>query len=82
MLSVLSKYVLLLAIIATAQRTGCPSTKHIYKDVAIIGGGASGAYAAVRLRDDFNKSISLVEIQDRLVSQAFLFPQPCCSFAA
>jgi succinate dehydrogenase/fumarate reductase flavoprotein subunit len=34
----------------------------------VIGGGASGAYAAVRLRDDFNKSIALIEKQSILVS--------------
>src|SRR4051812_3723415 len=33
----------------------------LVKDVAIIGGGASGTYAAVRLREDFNKSIVLIE---------------------
>ncbi|CAP65549.1 uncharacterized protein PODANS_6_10420 [Podospora anserina S mat+] len=33
----------------------------IYKDVAIIGGGASGAHAAVRLRQDYNKSVVVVE---------------------
>ncbi|KAJ5605153.1 hypothetical protein N7510_010307 [Penicillium lagena] len=35
----------------------------IYRDVAILGGGASGSYAAVRLRDDFYKSIVLIEKQ-------------------
>lgn len=39
----------------------------IYRDVAVIGGGASGAYAAVRMRDDFNKSIALIEKQNILV---------------
>lgn len=39
----------------------------IYRDVAVIGGGASGAYAAVRIRDDFHKSIALIEKQDILV---------------
>ncbi|CAG8365407.1 unnamed protein product [Penicillium salamii] len=38
----------------------------IYRDVAVIGGGASGAYAAVRIRDDFHKSIALIEKQDIL----------------
>ncbi|KAM7212487.1 beta-cyclopiazonate dehydrogenase [Rhypophila decipiens] len=33
----------------------------IEKDVAIIGGGASGAYAAIRLKEDYGKSIVLVE---------------------
>ena len=39
----------------------------IYRDVAVIGGGASGAYAAVRIRDDFHKSIALIEKQETLV---------------
>lgn len=42
------------------------------KDVVIIGGGASGSYAAVRLRDDYGKSIVLVEKQDKLVSGSHL----------
>ena len=42
----------------------------LVKDVVIIGGGASGAYAGVRLRDDFGKSVTIVEMQDRLVSKA------------
>jgi ribulose 1,5-bisphosphate synthetase/thiazole synthase len=44
----------------------------IHRDVAIIGGGASGAYAAVRLRDDFNKSIALIEKQSILVGVRIL----------
>jgi ribulose 1,5-bisphosphate synthetase/thiazole synthase len=39
----------------------------ITKDVVILGGGASGAYAAVRLREDFKKSVLVVEKQDHLV---------------
>ena len=41
----------------------------INRDVVIIGGGASGAYAAVRLRDDYGKSIALVEMREGLVSK-------------
>lgn len=44
----------------------------IHRDVVVIGGGASGAYAAVRLRDDFNKSIALIEKQDILVRASYL----------
>ena len=40
----------------------------ITKDVAIVGGGGSGTYAAVRLREDLNQSIVLVEAQDHLVT--------------
>lgn len=35
-------------------------------DIAIIGGGASGSYAAVRLHSDFNKRILLIEPRPRL----------------
>jgi hypothetical protein len=42
----------------------------IHKDVVIIGGGASGTYAAVRLREDFNKSIVVVERDDHLVTRS------------
>jgi hypothetical protein len=35
-------------------------------DVAIVGGGAAGTYAAVRLREDFNTSILLIEPKSHL----------------
>jgi heterodisulfide reductase subunit A-like polyferredoxin len=38
----------------------------IIKDVAIIGGGVTGTYAAVRLRKDFKKSVVVVECEDHL----------------
>jgi hypothetical protein len=43
----------------------------LYRDVVVIGGGASGAYAAVRLRDDFDKSIALIEKQNILVRSKY-----------
>lgn len=39
----------------------------IKKDVVILGGGASGAHAAVRLREDYGKSVVIVEKQSNLV---------------
>lgn len=39
----------------------------LFKDVVIVGGGSSGAYAAVRLREDFGKSIALIEKESILV---------------
>lgn len=42
----------------------------ITRDVAILGGGASGSYAAVRLREDLGHSVVVVEAKSRLVSDA------------
>ena len=41
----------------------------IHRDVVVVGGGASGTYAAVRLREDFGKSVLLVEKKSHLVSR-------------
>lgn len=41
----------------------------IEKDVVIVGGGGSGAHAAVRLREDYNKSVVLIEKEPILVSK-------------
>lgn len=46
-----------------------PLNRIITKDVAILGGGASGAHAAVRLREDFGKSTIVIEKQEDLVCQ-------------
>jgi hypothetical protein len=43
------------------------STCVVTKDVVILGGGASGAHAAVRLREDLGKSVLVVEKQGHLV---------------
>lgn len=39
----------------------------ITKDVVVLGGGASGTYAAVRLQEDYNKSVLLIEKEPVLV---------------
>ena len=39
----------------------------VNKDVVILGGGASGSYAAVRLREDYGKSVLLIEKEAALV---------------
>ncbi|KAM3421384.1 hypothetical protein BST61_g1780 [Cercospora zeina] len=38
----------------------------IVTDVAILGAGSSGTYAAIRLREDYNLSIAVVEKADRI----------------
>ncbi|KAE8449544.1 hypothetical protein EG329_008153 [Mollisiaceae sp. DMI_Dod_QoI] len=48
----------------------------ITRDICIIGGGATGAYAAVRLREDFNKSVVVVEKTRRLGGHTETFFDP------
>ncbi|KAM5353579.1 hypothetical protein ACJ41O_000229 [Fusarium nematophilum] len=45
-------------------------------DVAIVGGGATGAYAAVRLREDFDKSILVIEKAGRLGGHVHAYQPP------
>ena len=58
---------LLIWIFSLIKFTLAAAPRTIYKDVVILGGGASGAHAAVRLREDYNKSIIIIEKQDNLV---------------
>lgn len=55
---------LLISALLTITATAAPTI--LTTDVAIIGGGASGTYAAVRLREDLNTSIVLVEPRPNL----------------
>ena len=72
-INMFSKLLALTAIVARATANWDPSDfapqDVIHKDVVIIGGGASGTYAAVRLREDFNKSIVVVERDGHLVTR-------------
>ena len=61
----------LLASVASVANVGsCAQAEDdpIEVDVAVVGGGASGAYAAVRLQEDYKKSILVIEKANRLVS--------------
>lgn len=59
--------------IALTQSVEAATQTYITRDVAIIGGGAAGTYAAVRLREDYNISVVLIETDDRLVSIKLAF---------
>ena len=50
-------------------RPDCPTTLNV--DVAIVGGGASGSYAAAQLVDVHKKSVVLIEATGKLVCQMF-----------
>lgn len=56
--------------LAQADVASASNMHTITKDVVIIGGGASGAYAAIRLKEDYKKSVVVVEKEARLVSSA------------
>ena len=58
----------LVALLASPTTSIGPPTSQVLKtDVAIIGGGAGGAHAALRLKD-MGQSIVLIEQEDILVS--------------
>lgn len=58
----------LVSLLATASvATAGAYNPVIEKDVVIVGGGGSGAHAAFRLREDFGKSIILIEKEAILV---------------
>ncbi|KAK3326855.1 hypothetical protein B0H66DRAFT_513480 [Apodospora peruviana] len=72
---------LLLAITSVAAASsplplGSNAAPFVLKDVAIIGGGASGAYAAVRLKEDFKKSVILIEKESRLGGHVSTYDDP------
>ncbi|KAL9623494.1 MAG: hypothetical protein Q9160_002174 [Pyrenula sp. 1 TL-2023] len=52
-----------------------PSEDIIHRDVAIVGGGSSGIYSAVRLTD-YNKSVIVVEKQGKLGGHAETYTDP------
>ena len=51
------------------------SSSIIYRDVCVIGGGSSGTYGAIRLRDE-GKSVVVVEAQDRLGGHTQTYTDP------
>ncbi|KAF3809812.1 Beta-cyclopiazonate dehydrogenase [Colletotrichum gloeosporioides] len=52
------------------------ATKIIHRDIVILGGGASGSHAALRLREDYNKTIIVVEKQSRIGGHVATFTDP------
>jgi Pyruvate/2-oxoglutarate dehydrogenase complex, dihydrolipoamide dehydrogenase (E3) component, and related enzymes len=62
------------ASVVAMSSAASPITQKISRDVVVVGGGAAGAYAAVRLREDYGKSIALVEKEARLVSNYEIIP--------
>ncbi|GGK97999.1 NAD(P)/FAD-dependent oxidoreductase [Mangrovihabitans endophyticus] len=47
----------------------------VTRDIAVIGGGATGTYAAIRLRDE-GRSVAVIEQQDRLGGHTHTYTDP------
>ncbi|KAI6780950.1 uncharacterized protein J7T54_003092 [Emericellopsis cladophorae] len=60
----MSHFTATLGLLALATLAATTEVKEV--DVAVVGGGASGAYAAFRLQEDYGKSIALIEREQRL----------------
>ncbi|KAJ6457254.1 hypothetical protein C8R45DRAFT_565414 [Mycena sanguinolenta] len=69
---------ILLALSAVA--TVVPN-KTLQKDVIILGGGASGTYAAVRLREDYGKDVVVVEARTLLGGNVNTYNDPITNTA-
>ncbi|KAF6823866.1 amine oxidase [Colletotrichum plurivorum] len=65
-----------LSLAAAATIPVCAVSIIIERDVVILGGGTSGAHAAVRLREDYNKSVVIVEKQNLLGGHVATFTDP------
>jgi hypothetical protein len=65
-IAMLSRATALVLALAAPLVSAQSATNIIYKDVAVIGGGASGSYAAYVLREDFNKSVAIIEKENIL----------------
>lgn len=76
MASLLTTLLLLPLAQATITPNAFPPAKTLTRDVAIIGGGASGTYAAVRLSQDLNTSIILIEPKDHLSGHVDTYIEP------
>lgn len=64
----LNNFLSFFAYLAGHGALATPKQDTLEVDVAIVGGGATGAYAAVRLREDYGKKVVVIEKQNRLVS--------------
>lgn len=65
----------LIALVAAAGGVSDTTNEVINRDVVIVGGGASGAHAAVKLRD-MGKTIALVEKRDKLGGHTETYQDP------
>lgn len=58
---------LVVASFSAVHAANVPPVRVIDRDVVVIGGGAAGSHAAFRLKEDYNKSVILIEKEAILV---------------
>ncbi|KAL0935971.1 amine oxidase [Colletotrichum truncatum] len=66
----------LLTLAATTAIPDSTAARVIERDVIILGGGASGSHAAVRLREDLNKTVVVIEKKNRLGGHVSTYDDP------
>ncbi|KAJ5371521.1 uncharacterized protein N7496_007613 [Penicillium cataractarum] len=72
-------FVLCLSDVSSAIKLRFDSADVIVRDIAVVGGGASGTYAAIRLQQDFNKSVVVVEREKTLGGHTHTYHDPVTS---
>ena len=60
------------ALVTSISAANCPCKKIPDIDVAILGGGAAGSYAAAELHAVHNKKVIVVDVASRLVRHVSL----------
>ncbi|KAK3315960.1 amine oxidase [Apodospora peruviana] len=64
------------ASLGSASLSQSIASRILVKNVAIVGGGASGAHAALRLKEDYGKSIVVIEAADHLGGHVSSYHDP------
>ncbi|KAI1465199.1 FAD/NAD(P)-binding domain-containing protein [Daldinia caldariorum] len=70
-----SSFSLVASALAIDVRAGCRGTEVIARDIAVIGGGATGTYAAINLKDQ-GKSVVVVEQRGSLGGHTSTYHDP------
>ncbi|KAH7379200.1 hypothetical protein DE146DRAFT_307294 [Phaeosphaeria sp. MPI-PUGE-AT-0046c] len=75
-LSVVSLLLQCKTILAVSDGSQADRVKVLDTDIAVIGGGAAGTYAAIRIREDFNTSVVVIEPRDHLGGHTSTYTEP------
>lgn len=68
-------FFLFIHVTSASASSACQTDETIHRDVAILGGGATGTYAAIQLHD-LNQSVALIERKPRLGGHTNTYVDP------